>query len=240
MNKCPDCGAIIPEGSRFCPSCGKKLFKNCPNCGKEISIEQNFCNSCGQDNTPKGVESFVEEKRIKKEVKLTTLNKIWACFGIVALILVLAQGCAVVGDNAKFEGMYYSAVIINQKTEYYLGCRYAGGVMRYAFFDLSGNMLRSSDVKYCNDFQNMLADGTEMTYSMKDGVKLALYSPLRNPAWMDIPVVIQERIANNIGFSGTILEVESVFRPFYDFDYAKLKPKYAKKNSMFVFAVNEL
>lgn len=51
--KCSGCGASIPEGSKFCPECGKKVelpdtpkMIVCPNCGKTVP-EGKFCSECG-------------------------------------------------------------------------------------------------------------------------------------------------------------------------------------------------
>jgi membrane protease subunit (stomatin/prohibitin family) len=53
MIKCPNCGAIIPADSKFCPKCGYKLVKDqpktieCPNCHKQIPADSKFCPYCG-------------------------------------------------------------------------------------------------------------------------------------------------------------------------------------------------
>ena len=66
MIKCPNCGAIIPADSKFCPNCGYKLVHNepkpqmikCPHCGSMIPANSKFCPVCGyklvQDNPPAG------------------------------------------------------------------------------------------------------------------------------------------------------------------------------------------
>lgn len=59
---CGNCGAILPEGTKFCGSCGSKIEvpvaeavveavaaeegKKCPNCGAVVG-DAKFCNSCG-------------------------------------------------------------------------------------------------------------------------------------------------------------------------------------------------
>lgn len=42
---CPGCGADVPAGGRFCPSCGKSLV--CKSCGSPLSGGK-FCPSCGE------------------------------------------------------------------------------------------------------------------------------------------------------------------------------------------------
>ncbi|HJJ55018.1 MAG TPA: zinc-ribbon domain-containing protein, partial [Methanocorpusculum sp.] len=47
---CPNCGAVYPAGSKFCPSCGQKLGGSafCPNCGKPVPAGSKFCPECGK------------------------------------------------------------------------------------------------------------------------------------------------------------------------------------------------
>ena len=45
--KCPDCGADLPAGSKFCTNCGKRLGNACPNCGAEVAPGAKFCTNCG-------------------------------------------------------------------------------------------------------------------------------------------------------------------------------------------------
>src|SRR5262245_28235635 len=44
----------MPEGSRFCPSCGTAVGRRCPNCGATVTEDQRFCATCGTalDETP--------------------------------------------------------------------------------------------------------------------------------------------------------------------------------------------
>lgn len=52
---CENCGEVIPYGSIFCSSCGKKAdekqaqedLKKCENCGAEIESGSSFCVACG-------------------------------------------------------------------------------------------------------------------------------------------------------------------------------------------------
>ncbi|MBR4462790.1 MAG: SPFH domain-containing protein [Erysipelotrichaceae bacterium] len=46
---CPNCGAQLPAGAKFCMSCGQPLIASdkCPNCGSEIPEGAKFCLNCG-------------------------------------------------------------------------------------------------------------------------------------------------------------------------------------------------
>jgi len=49
---CPNCGASLAEGVKFCGKCGAKVEerpakKFCQNCGTQTSPEMGFCGSCG-------------------------------------------------------------------------------------------------------------------------------------------------------------------------------------------------
>src|SRR6185436_13881238 len=44
---CPSCETAIPQGARFCMSCGAALELSCPSCGTTASAGARFCMSCG-------------------------------------------------------------------------------------------------------------------------------------------------------------------------------------------------
>jgi membrane protease subunit (stomatin/prohibitin family) len=46
---CTKCGASMPAGSKFCPSCGAKQEQAlCPKCGASLPAGSKFCPSCGE------------------------------------------------------------------------------------------------------------------------------------------------------------------------------------------------
>jgi class 3 adenylate cyclase/tetratricopeptide (TPR) repeat protein len=47
--RCPECKIELPDGSKFCKECGKKLELTCPGCTKPIPPDSKFCLECGQD-----------------------------------------------------------------------------------------------------------------------------------------------------------------------------------------------
>lgn len=44
---CPKCNAKLPLGAKFCSSCGEKLLNVCKKCGKQLPLGAKFCNECG-------------------------------------------------------------------------------------------------------------------------------------------------------------------------------------------------
>ena len=62
MQKCPRCGANVPDGGMFCNTCGAKMPPReeyqsapvgetviCGNCGAQIPADQRFCIYCGTE-----------------------------------------------------------------------------------------------------------------------------------------------------------------------------------------------
>ena len=50
MIACPNCGASVKKGAKFCSECGEKMPVNkfCPNCGAKVGDNQKFCSECGE------------------------------------------------------------------------------------------------------------------------------------------------------------------------------------------------
>lgn len=45
---CPSCGTQLPEGAKFCSSCGATLgARLCPKCGASLQPTARFCDNCG-------------------------------------------------------------------------------------------------------------------------------------------------------------------------------------------------
>jgi membrane protease subunit (stomatin/prohibitin family) len=57
---CPKCGAMVPSGNRFCPSCGNPMGgpapaaqgPPCPKCGQPTQVGLKFCPNCGASLAP--------------------------------------------------------------------------------------------------------------------------------------------------------------------------------------------
>jgi len=50
-SNCPHCGAELPKGSLFCPSCGKGVGGGevrCGSCGASLPSDARFCSECGE------------------------------------------------------------------------------------------------------------------------------------------------------------------------------------------------
>jgi Double zinc ribbon len=58
--ECPSCGAINPDGNRFCGQCGAALPFRCPACGSENPAETKFCGDCGASLALRGSGASVD------------------------------------------------------------------------------------------------------------------------------------------------------------------------------------
>ena len=55
--RCHDCGRTLPDGARFCPSCGTvrggaRPPAYCSSCGAEFGPEDAYCSNCGEPRSP--------------------------------------------------------------------------------------------------------------------------------------------------------------------------------------------
>lgn len=62
VEKCPNCGGDINNGSAFCSFCGAKIItetkgKVCPNCNASVDENDVFCNSCGKKLDTANIEN---------------------------------------------------------------------------------------------------------------------------------------------------------------------------------------
>ena len=49
VGACPNCGASITPGAKFCPECGQAITRErfCSECGNKIKADAKFCPECG-------------------------------------------------------------------------------------------------------------------------------------------------------------------------------------------------
>src|SRR6266849_6732033 len=58
--ECPSCGAINPDGKKFCGECAAALPVRCPACGSENPAGTKFCGDCGAGLTSRGGASSAD------------------------------------------------------------------------------------------------------------------------------------------------------------------------------------
>lgn len=84
--KCGNCGADLPEGSKFCSECGSEqdLSFYCMKCGTKVQYGEKFCPNCGESFeehkiTASDIKTFVigteEERRRRAEAIKGQVNK---------------------------------------------------------------------------------------------------------------------------------------------------------------------
>lgn len=75
MVKCNNCGAELPNDSRFCSECGQPVpqVKTCPQCGAECPNDARFCMKCGYSFT--NTKSKNIETEVIQQEEQTPINK---------------------------------------------------------------------------------------------------------------------------------------------------------------------
>ncbi|MDO8567900.1 MAG: zinc ribbon domain-containing protein [Dehalococcoidales bacterium] len=106
---CPNCGANVPDGSRFCPGCGSAVAAPvCPRCGTSIKAGVNFCPSCGQ--TLKGAPAAAAPPPAPTPTHA----------GIASNLKGLAPGEVVLMDTGTFPITYVKNVMSSTNGKLYL------------------------------------------------------------------------------------------------------------------------
>lgn len=68
MITCPKCNKELSDDTKFCDSCGAKIYETifCPNCGERTSTEFAFCQNCG---------TAIAENPAKEQPAVTTVEE---------------------------------------------------------------------------------------------------------------------------------------------------------------------
>ena len=74
---CPQCGAAILPGARFCGRCGRALSPDggetpgrvCPACGKPCREGERFCGRCGARLTEQGRRFLASYRAFERAVR---------------------------------------------------------------------------------------------------------------------------------------------------------------------------
>lgn len=102
---CPDCRIEIPEGSKFCKECGKKLDPVCIHCGIRIPAESKFCFDCGYYQRQSADHSKIDYQQPRSYTPKHLIDKILTSRSAIAgerktVTILFAD---VVGSTAIFE-----------------------------------------------------------------------------------------------------------------------------------------
>ncbi len=83
MKKCPSCGTLNDNSSKFCSSCGKKLSSKtvCPSCKKEVKPTDTFCKHCGKSLKKSKKPT---KRKISRKLKIA-LIALGAFFGLLII-----------------------------------------------------------------------------------------------------------------------------------------------------------
>ena len=102
---CPDCGAVVPEGSKTCPKCNASLDEYvCTDCGAVVSESATVCPECGAA-LEEEQEDYKEQSTRSRYTALRTVGTIYGILGW----LTLASGMLL--------GLFGVMAILSSKTE---------------------------------------------------------------------------------------------------------------------------
>ncbi|MDO4511062.1 MAG: zinc ribbon domain-containing protein [Bacteroidales bacterium] len=99
-NRCPHCGNLVPDGSKFCNHCGGVLTSEilCPNCGSTIPSDSAFCPNCRAAIDAAGAQSAAPQQQPKKKGR--SVMPYIVCAAIAAFIgLVVVRNCFFSGNH---------------------------------------------------------------------------------------------------------------------------------------------
>jgi hypothetical protein len=110
--KCPECDILLPNGSKFCKQCGRKLELDCPECGNSLPPDSNFCFLCGHDfrkpKEPSAIDYQQPRSYTPKHLAEKILSNRMAIEGERKLVTILFADVA--NSTAMFERLDHEAV----------------------------------------------------------------------------------------------------------------------------------
>jgi class 3 adenylate cyclase/tetratricopeptide (TPR) repeat protein len=62
--QCPNCSAVVREGSKFCVKCGTALPHACPSCGHGAAADDLFCAQCGTSLQASDPQTAIRQTKI--------------------------------------------------------------------------------------------------------------------------------------------------------------------------------
>lgn len=70
---CHSCGASLPDGARFCSTCGSPLAKPCASCGAEVPSDAKFCLNCGAPQVADAASAQDPPVQVREERKVISV-----------------------------------------------------------------------------------------------------------------------------------------------------------------------
>lgn len=107
MITCPKCNKELSDGTKFCDSCGAKIFETifCPNCGQQTSTEFAFCHSCGASIAEKPAEEQPVAAPTKKK-KLPRKAIMFGGIGVAVVAVLILVISIFSGGSGKADNNY--------------------------------------------------------------------------------------------------------------------------------------